>query len=162
MLEQICHARGIRVISFGSSNGADIQLLETKPFPSYQEIKIKIFNLEYQIELMLLGKFQIINSLTALGIVLATQKENDVAFLVNELKNLTGVAGRLECVNKVILQLQSLLIMRIPPMHLKTLFFPCGRTFPTELYVSLVLAGNGIKVSAKLWARLLKSMQIYV
>ena len=98
MLEQICHARGIRVISFGSSNGADIQLLETKPFPSHQEIKIKIFNIEYQIELMLLGKFQIFNSLTALGIVLATQKENDVAFLVKELKNLTGVAGRLECV----------------------------------------------------------------
>ena len=46
----------------------------------------------------LLGNFQIFNSLTALGIVLATQKENDVAFLVNELRNLKGVAGRLECV----------------------------------------------------------------
>ena len=37
ILEQICHARGIRAISFGSSNGADIQLLEAKPFPSIKK-----------------------------------------------------------------------------------------------------------------------------
>ena len=99
-LESICISRGVNVISFGASNGADIQLLEVKPSPAFQEIKIKVFKVEYQFVLKLLGKFQILNVLAALGIVVASQKESDVGFWVDKLRDLKGVPGRLECVTE--------------------------------------------------------------
>ena len=95
-LKSICISRGVSVISFGSSNGADIQLLDVKPSPTFQEIRIKVFKAEYQFVLKLLGKFQILNVLAALGIVVASQKDSDVEFWVDQLRNLKGVPGRLE------------------------------------------------------------------
>ena len=100
-LKSICISRGVSVISFGSSNGADIQLLDVKPSPAFQEIKIKVFKAEYQFVLKLLGKFQILNVLAALGIVVASQKDSNVEFWVDQLRNLKGVPGRLERVTDI-------------------------------------------------------------
>lgn len=96
-LRDICHKRGLRVIEVGRG-AKDISLNERKSLPAGQYIDITVFGERYKLELPLVGDFQALNALTALGLVLAADPDNPALHMqgVQALERLASVRGRLE------------------------------------------------------------------
>jgi UDP-N-acetylmuramoyl-L-alanyl-D-glutamate--2,6-diaminopimelate ligase len=96
-ITEACHARGIRVISVGR-HGNDIKLNSHKPLPTGQFIDIAVMGERYALELPLIGDFQAINALIALGLVIAAEPDNRLLHMqgVHALERLQSVRGRLE------------------------------------------------------------------
>ncbi len=94
-LEHICLKNGHRVISYGE-NGNDIRILERELCPSGQNLKLFVMGQEFEVVLPLVGKFQTMNALCALGLVLAG--DGDPQTVTPLLSKLRGVAGRLQLV----------------------------------------------------------------
>ena len=91
--------RACRIISYGEK-GSDIRLLHQKPTPSGQQVTIAVAGQEMTLSLPLVGRFQVMNALCALGLVIA-EFANDpqkVVATVPYLEKLTGVPGRLQWV----------------------------------------------------------------
>jgi UDP-N-acetylmuramoyl-L-alanyl-D-glutamate--2,6-diaminopimelate ligase len=95
ILKRLCEGRGVEVMSYGT-NADDIKLLSTKPDATGTKIKISVEGQEYGVHLPLMGTFQVMNALAALGIVLASGA--DAKDAVGALSKLEGVRGRLELV----------------------------------------------------------------
>lgn len=93
----ICKKRDIRVIDFGTT-AKDIRLTRQRPLPDGQFIELMLFGERYELELPLVGDFQISNALCALGLVLAEQPDNRLLHIqaVYALERLQSVRGRLE------------------------------------------------------------------
>lgn len=96
-LRDIAVQRGLRVLSYGQSAGADLQLLKRTPQPDGQALSLRLCGQDYQIMLPLVGAFQAMNALCALGLVLA-EGTYDLAVLAGALEGLSGVPGRLQLV----------------------------------------------------------------
>ncbi len=94
-LIQICKEHKHEVITFGQK-GEQLKLLKRDPKPDGQDIEISVFGETYSISLPLVGEFQVMNALCALGLVLA--QDNDPKKYVPLLKDLRGVPGRLQLV----------------------------------------------------------------
>jgi UDP-N-acetylmuramoyl-L-alanyl-D-glutamate--2,6-diaminopimelate ligase len=88
-----CVKRGIRVIEYGMS-AADIRLETRRPLAAGQYVAMTVFGQRYDLELPLVGDFQAMNALCALGIV--TGMGADVNAAVRALEGLKSVRGRLE------------------------------------------------------------------
>lgn len=95
-LVYICKNRGIKMTTFGHT-GDDIKLVSKQPRPDGQKIDIIVLGQEYSLTLPLVGDFQVMNALCALGLVLAS--DNDPDKYVPLLEKLRGVPGRLQLVN---------------------------------------------------------------
>lgn len=97
----VCKDAGKRVISYGK-NGFDIKVVNCTPVLEGQKLQINIQGQEYEFTLPLVGYFQVLNSLCALGLALAmdqgTEFENAKAY-VSLLEKLKGVPGRLEYID---------------------------------------------------------------
>jgi UDP-N-acetylmuramoyl-L-alanyl-D-glutamate--2,6-diaminopimelate ligase len=87
-------ARGQRVILFGRSDDAELRLLEAQPEGAGQRITIAAIGARYTLLLPLIGTFQAMNALAALGLALATGVPADAA--VAALERLQGAPGRME------------------------------------------------------------------
>ena len=83
-----------RVVSYGEA-GDSLSLMSVKPLAQGQEIELKYKNDAYRIKLNLVGRFQVMNVLCALGLVLS-EDGIDVDKAINALSDLHGVAGRLQ------------------------------------------------------------------
>lgn len=94
-LAAICRKAGHRVWAFGE-NGKDIRLLERKTRPLGQDIKVSVLGEEFSLTIPLVGQFQVMNALLALGLVLAGDGEPQT--MVPLLEKLEGVPGRLQLV----------------------------------------------------------------
>jgi UDP-N-acetylmuramoyl-L-alanyl-D-glutamate--2,6-diaminopimelate ligase len=96
-LREICDARGLRVIEVGT-NARDIRLNVQKPLPHGQYLDIDVMGQRYTLELPLVGDFQALNALTALGLVIAADPDNAALHMqgVHALERLQSVRGRLE------------------------------------------------------------------
>ena len=94
-LSEICKKAGHDVLSYGK-NGQDIKLLSRTPKPHGQDIKFTIHGKEYEVTLPLVGDFQVMNALCALGLIIATGGEADK--FVPLLGQLQGVSGRVQLV----------------------------------------------------------------
>ncbi len=92
-LAKTCEARGQKVIRAGWA-GEDIRIDEVMPKSASQKIDLIVSGRRYKVELPLVGEFQVLNAVAALGLALETGVATDVA--VEALGHLTGVAGRLE------------------------------------------------------------------
>ncbi|MCP4395000.1 MAG: UDP-N-acetylmuramoyl-L-alanyl-D-glutamate--2,6-diaminopimelate ligase [Alphaproteobacteria bacterium] len=89
-----CRAKELNVISYGENKGADISL-KYQTLHSYgQDITLKVFDNEYSFTLPLIGTFQAMNAMCALGLIIA--EGADVAETVATLSRLQVVPGRLE------------------------------------------------------------------
>ncbi|MBO9506051.1 UDP-N-acetylmuramoyl-L-alanyl-D-glutamate--2,6-diaminopimelate ligase [Thalassospira sp. A3_1] len=97
ILRSMCEGRGISVMSYGLA-ADDIKLLEAKPDATGTKLKLAIEKGEYGVHLPLMGSFQVMNALAALGIVIASGADVDDA--VAALEKLEGVRGRMELVGK--------------------------------------------------------------
>jgi UDP-N-acetylmuramoyl-L-alanyl-D-glutamate--2,6-diaminopimelate ligase len=95
-LQKICMGAGHKIISFGFK-GKEIKILSAEPTTHGQHVTMEVFGKKYDITLQLVGAFQVMNALCALGLALAGQ-ENKAAAYIKELENLEGVPGRLQLV----------------------------------------------------------------
>jgi len=94
-LIKICEKRGVKIITVGHHD-ADITVKSRMPIPDGQAINISVYGVDYSLTLPLVGDFQVMNALCALGLVLA--KDNTPEKYVPLLEKLRGVPGRLQLV----------------------------------------------------------------
>ena len=97
-IAQACAARGQRVIGYGRDTSADLRLIAARPTASGQELRLKIFGAAMKLTLPLLGEFQAMNALAALGLAIATGAE--AKRVVPLLGRLEGAPGRMEQVGR--------------------------------------------------------------
>ncbi len=93
----VCEQRGQKIISYGTM-GQDIKLLSSTPLPHGQKLEIEYFGQPKTIEIPLVGEFQAMNVLCALGMLSAiTGLPDDVIHFISDIK---GAKGRLELVGQ--------------------------------------------------------------
>ncbi len=95
-LIEICKQAGHTIFTYGYK-GDTLKLVRREAKPTGQEIVINAFGEDYTLVLPLVGEFQVMNALCALGMVLAY--DNDPAKYIPLLSQLRGVAGRLQLVS---------------------------------------------------------------
>ncbi len=94
-LQEMCQANNHDVISFGK-NGDIIKIKNITPLPHGQNVSFSVKGDEYDVTLPLVGEFQVMNALCALGLVLSL--DFDPAKYSVTLEKLRGVPGRLQLV----------------------------------------------------------------
>ena len=67
MLKNVALSKGLKVISYGQ-NGEDLRILEQKPLPSGQRVSVYAFGKTYDMDLNIVGDFQLMNILCAIGL----------------------------------------------------------------------------------------------
>ncbi|MBV8778365.1 MAG: UDP-N-acetylmuramoyl-L-alanyl-D-glutamate--2,6-diaminopimelate ligase [Alphaproteobacteria bacterium] len=97
-LAALAAGRGIRVISYGMARSADLRLARREPRHDGQRLELNLYGQPRTVELRLIGDFQAMNALAALGLVLATGAE--VARTIPALAALTTVPGRMQFVGQ--------------------------------------------------------------
>lgn len=93
-LKKFCDARNIRVWGYGS-HGPDLKIIKRTALPEGQALTLEVLGKKYDLVLPLVGSFQTMNALCALGLALAVEPEIDV---VKALSTLQGAPGRLQLV----------------------------------------------------------------
>ena len=97
-LSALCRERGHSVIAYGGMQGAELRILERRPRPFGQQLMAELFGRRVEFDLPLVGDFQAMNVLAALGLAIAAGAAPDRA--VAALPRLSGVPGRLQLVGK--------------------------------------------------------------
>src|SRR5437762_8499009 len=97
-LAVLCRDRGHRVIGYGSAASAELSLLDRVPTRDGQQLRLSVFGKEHTIALPLVGAFQAMNVLAALGLVIATGTPPEAG--LGSLSQLTGVPGRMQRVGE--------------------------------------------------------------
>jgi UDP-N-acetylmuramoyl-L-alanyl-D-glutamate--2,6-diaminopimelate ligase len=93
-LATTCGQRDLKTLRYGSSTEAELRLLERTPSPNGQVLDLMINGVGFRTELGLIGSFQAMNVLAALGLVIGSGASEGQA--VAALDQLRGVPGRLE------------------------------------------------------------------
>lgn len=96
-IADICWARGHRIITVGQHSG-DIRLLRQRTSDIGQEITINYKSEIYDLTLPLIGSFQAMNALMAVGLVIGSGGDVENAF--KALSHLKAVPGRMEQVGR--------------------------------------------------------------
>ena len=97
-LARLCRGHGHEVISYGTAASADLRLCERVPLPTGQKIVLELYGEQHEAILPLVGDFQVMNALAALGLVIASGGELGPA--AASLERLTGVPGRMQAVGE--------------------------------------------------------------
>jgi UDP-N-acetylmuramoyl-L-alanyl-D-glutamate--2,6-diaminopimelate ligase len=97
-LAKLCRAHGHEVISYGYAANADLRLRDRVALPTGQKLVLGLYGELRETTLPLVGDFQALNVLAALGLVIATGSELGPAATTLEL--LTGVPGRMQPVGE--------------------------------------------------------------
>lgn len=95
-LSRRCKARGCDILSYGYQ-GQDIKLDTVTPTSEGQVVKFSVKDAPYKIQLPLVGAFQVMNALCALGMVMGNNTAA-AADIVPHLESLKGAPGRLQYV----------------------------------------------------------------
>lgn len=93
-LNAICNQRGIKVWAYGF-NGKELKLINRTPHENGQNLKIEILGHMCEIELPLIGAFQAMNVLCAVGMIMAMNGGFDQR-IIDFLPQLRGACGRLD------------------------------------------------------------------
>lgn len=83
-----------KIVTYGRA-AQDLKLLDVKPKSQGQDVVLEIFGKTHTLNIPLVGNFQIMNALCALGLVLA-EGDIDQDKAIAALENLQGAKGRLE------------------------------------------------------------------
>lgn len=92
-LAKLCESRGQKVIRAGWA-GDDIRIEDIMPKAASQIVNLIVEGKRHKVEIPLVGEFQILNAVAALGLALETGVDIETGIMA--LGKLTGVAGRLE------------------------------------------------------------------
>jgi UDP-N-acetylmuramoyl-L-alanyl-D-glutamate--2,6-diaminopimelate ligase len=93
-LARLCRSRSHCIYAYGTGARTELRLLATRPTAAGQEIDLKVLGRSHTVSLPLVGRFQAMNALAALGLALATGVARDQA--VAALGKLAGVPGRVQ------------------------------------------------------------------
>ncbi len=96
-LAGLSEARGQQVVRAGWA-GDDIRIAEVMPRAAGQRVELVVDQKRYKVDLPLVGEFQVLNAVAALGLARVTGVSTEAA--IDALNHLTGVAGRLESAGK--------------------------------------------------------------
>ena len=97
-LKAICEARNQRIIDFGK-NAKEFRIRAITPHGHGQSVLLTLFGKKYNVEVPLVGAFQVMNILAALGLAVGVGENlEDILQVIPQLK---GVSGRLELVAKL-------------------------------------------------------------
>lgn len=94
ILEDICWARGLRILTVGRHEKAVMRLLSQDVVPTGQKLTVLFGGKEYRVSLPLVGAFQAQNALVAAGLLIVTGADENAVF--QALETLEGVPGRME------------------------------------------------------------------
>ncbi len=86
--------RGLRVLTVGKGQGADLQIAATRPDAAGQEVRFLWQGQAHQVRLGLIGAFQAENVAVAAGLCIGAGE--DPAAVLAALPRLTGVRGRMQ------------------------------------------------------------------
>ena len=98
-LSVLVRGLGHKVIAYGIKGSADLRLVSRMPRGDGQQISLSLYGEAHDIELKLIGDFQALNVLAALGLALAAGSELSRA--VAALPALTTVPGRMQFVGEI-------------------------------------------------------------
>ena len=98
-LSALARRRGHKVIAYGISDAADLRLMSRMPRRDGQQVGLALYGEAHDTELKLIGDFQVLNVLAALGLALAT--DCDPARAIAALPALTTVPGRMQLVGEI-------------------------------------------------------------
>ena len=97
-LAAVCAERGLRVISYGR-NGADLHLSGRDVHATGQTLHLQLFGRNYAVELPLIGEFQAMNVLCAMGMVAAMVGFDEK--ILSYIPQIKGAPGRLDLAGKL-------------------------------------------------------------
>jgi UDP-N-acetylmuramoyl-L-alanyl-D-glutamate--2,6-diaminopimelate ligase len=97
-LGALCKTRGQTVIAYGAADAADLRIAARKPERGGQVLSLDLFGARHEIVLPLVGEFQAMNALAALGLAVATGSKLEPAAAA--LERLSPVPGRLQFVGE--------------------------------------------------------------
>jgi UDP-N-acetylmuramoyl-L-alanyl-D-glutamate--2,6-diaminopimelate ligase len=97
-LAALCRERGHLVVAYGVAPGCELHIIERAPYRLGQHLVIEVFGARHQVDLPLVGAFQAMNVLAALGLVIATG--TPAAAALAALAGLSGVPGRMQMVGE--------------------------------------------------------------
>jgi UDP-N-acetylmuramoyl-L-alanyl-D-glutamate--2,6-diaminopimelate ligase len=92
--------RGLRILTTGVA-GETLRLVEVRTVGFSQQLVVEAFGATFEVDLPLVGAFQVENALVAAGLVLATEGEARAGEVLRGFSTLKGVSGRLERVGEV-------------------------------------------------------------
>ena len=92
-LKAICEKRGHEIIDFGK-NAREFHIRAITPHGHGQSVLLTLFGKKYNVEVPLVGAFQVMNILAALG--LAVGAGYDLESVLQHIPQLKGVSGRLQ------------------------------------------------------------------
>jgi UDP-N-acetylmuramoyl-L-alanyl-D-glutamate--2,6-diaminopimelate ligase len=93
-LARNCALRGQRVLGYGRDERAALRLMAARPTAAGQELTLELMGARHEVALSLIGDFQAMNVLAALGLAVATGAALDRAVAL--LPTLTGAPGRMD------------------------------------------------------------------
>src|SRR6202044_437943 len=64
--------RGHKIIAYGAGDAAELRLVSREPRRDGQRVSLSLFGAPHTVELKLIGDFQAMNALAALGLAVAT------------------------------------------------------------------------------------------
>lgn len=94
-LSKICADRHITVWSYGFQ-GRDFKIVDRTPTPQGQMLSLEIFGKAHRLTLPLVGAFQAMNALCALGLIMAVDRNDQY---IAGLEQLQGAPGRLQLIS---------------------------------------------------------------
>ncbi len=97
-LTALCREHGHRVIGYGAAASAEFRLIERHPTHNGQLVGLSVFGDRHEIDLPLVGEFQAMNVLAALGLAIATGAPP--AESVAALPRLSAVPGRVQFIGE--------------------------------------------------------------
>jgi UDP-N-acetylmuramoyl-L-alanyl-D-glutamate--2,6-diaminopimelate ligase len=95
-LATLCHERRHPVIAYGADPEAQLRLVGARARPGGQDLSLDVLERRHELFFPLLGEFQALNALCAMGLAIATGVPAEVA--AGAVARLGGVPGRLEFV----------------------------------------------------------------
>jgi UDP-N-acetylmuramoyl-L-alanyl-D-glutamate--2,6-diaminopimelate ligase len=98
-LGALVRGQGHKVVAYGESPAADLRLVSRTPRHDGQHVALELFGKPHAVELKLIGDFQAMNVLAALGLAIATGGGASEA--ATALSALTTVPGRMQLVGSV-------------------------------------------------------------
>ena len=98
LVKEVCAKRHHKIIGFGRQ-GEQFRILSLTPLPHGQKVELELFGKPHTLDVPLVGAFQVMNILAALGLVVGTGGDLQQALAV--IPQFTGVPGRLEQVAQI-------------------------------------------------------------